>query len=153
MAENESAFSKKLYATLPSSGTGAGKHRNQQRQHLSPCGGGLVAVHVGAGSHSRAKEQLYASAMQRACQTGCSSMQGGNTVLHATCRAIKELEVNGGGWPLLLFHADSYAAGAELTRSVQITRCCLPPPYILKFACGACFGRTTPAPTRGQAPT
>ena len=56
----------------------------------TPC---FIAVHVGAGYHSTAKESEYASAMHEALRRACAALQQGSTADMAVTRAIMALEV------------------------------------------------------------
>jgi isoaspartyl peptidase/L-asparaginase-like protein (Ntn-hydrolase superfamily) len=59
----------------------------------------LVAVHVGAGSHARAKEPQYFTAMREACLAAAEVLQRGGAAGAAVVAAITVLEV--GRWPAL----------------------------------------------------
>lgn len=52
----------------------------------------LVAVHVGAGYHSRHKERAYKTLMSRACNAAAACLDNGETVENAVSAAISVLE-------------------------------------------------------------
>ncbi|RUS22276.1 threonine aspartase 1-like protein [Endogone sp. FLAS-F59071] len=51
-----------------------------------------IAVHVGAGFHSVAKEKRYRTACARSCQAAIEALRNGATALEAVEKAIRELE-------------------------------------------------------------
>lgn len=73
---------------------------HQRGQHC--CHGGntagscprLVAVHVGAGMHSQAKEPAYKAAMRHAYAAAAACLDAGGSALRAVAAGIAVLEVS-----------------------------------------------------------
>eukprot|EP00798_Chlamydomonas_sp_ICE-L_P010298 gene10298-8221_t len=53
---------------------------------------GLVAVHVGAGSHSVRKDEQYKGVVKRSCSSAAAALAARNSAMQAVCAAIKDLE-------------------------------------------------------------
>lgn len=67
---------------------------------------GFLAVHVGAGSHSAAKEPAYKEAMRAACKAGLGVLTSGSTDSH-TCASATDGAAAAAGAAATGMHGDS----------------------------------------------
>ena len=107
--------------------------------------GMLVAVHVGAGSHSAGKEELYKAAMRNACNAAVQRLSGveGTHPLDAVKEAISVLEVK---------CSPQWLAHAQLSPLPLLERLSQQGQGVFHVFCVLHVRRMMPAPMQGMDP-